>query len=77
MAQQRAQLAVEKAPQAYYAWYVLGNCQAKLGFDSSARASFQHCLELCPRHGDAMARVAELERPRWPLSGLFGRLMGR
>jgi tetratricopeptide (TPR) repeat protein len=75
MAQQRAQLAVEKAPDAYYAWYLLGLCQTKLGFDSSARVSFQHCLELCPRHAEALSRMAELERPRWPLAGLFGRLI--
>ncbi len=77
MAQARAQSAVEKATDAYYAWYVLGVCQSKLGFDTSAHASFQRCLELCPRHAEALARVAELERPRWPLAGLFGRLIGR
>lgn len=77
MAQQRAHAAVEKAPQAYYAWYLLGVCQWKLGFDTSARGSFQRCLELCPRHADAMTRLTELERPRWPLAGLFGRLLGR
>ncbi len=77
MAQQRAQLAVEKAPHAYYAWYVLGLCQLKLGFGTSARVSLQHCLELCPRHAEALSRMAELEGPRWPLAGLFGRLIGR
>jgi tetratricopeptide (TPR) repeat protein len=77
MAQQRAAMAVEKASDAYYAWYVLGMCQSEMGFDTSARVSFQRCLELCPRHADALSRVAELERPRWPLSGLLGRLMRR
>jgi tetratricopeptide (TPR) repeat protein len=77
MAQQRAQLAVEKAPDAYYAWYLLGLYQTKLGFDASARVSLQHCLELCPRHAEALSRLAELERPRWPLAGLLGRFIGR
>lgn len=77
MAQQRAQVAVEMAPEAYYAWYLLGACQAKLGFDTAACGSLQHCLELCPRHAEAMSRLSELERPRWPLSRLLGRLMGR
>jgi tetratricopeptide (TPR) repeat protein len=77
MAQQRAQLAVEKAPDAYYAWYLLGVCQSKLGFDTLSRASFQHCLQLCPRHADALSRLSELERPRWPLAGLLGRFIGR
>jgi tetratricopeptide (TPR) repeat protein len=77
MAQLRAQAAVEKAPGAYYAWYVLGVCQSRLGFDTAARASFTHCLEQCPQHVEARSRLSELERPRWPLRGLLGRLTGR
>lgn len=75
-AQQRAQAAVEKAPDAYHAWYVLGLCQTKLGFDTSAGGSFHRCLELCPRHADSLARLAELERPQWPFARLIGRWMG-
>lgn len=77
MAQQRAQMAVEKAPIAYYPWYVLGLCQSKLGFDTSAITSFNRCLDLCPRHAEALSQLAELKRPHWPLmrrlSGLFKR----
>jgi len=76
-AQQRAQAAAEKAPDAYYAWYVLGVCQAKLGFDTSAIGSLRRCLELCPRHADALSRLAEIEQPRWPFAQLWGRFMGR
>jgi tetratricopeptide (TPR) repeat protein len=77
MAQARAQTAIEKAPSAYYAWYLLGVCQSKQGFETSARVSLQRCLELCPRHQEALSRLSELDRPRWRLSGLLGRLMGR
>jgi tetratricopeptide (TPR) repeat protein len=77
LAQQRAQQAVEKASHAYYAWSVLGTCQAKLGFDSSARGSFQRCLELCPRHAAAMAGLSELESSQWSLRGMLNRLRGR
>jgi hypothetical protein len=77
MAQQRARVAVEKAPDAYFAWYVLGMCQSKLGFEKAAQDSLQHCLELCPRHSEAMSLLAGLQRPHWPLAGLFGRLLGR
>jgi tetratricopeptide (TPR) repeat protein len=76
LAQQRAQQAVERAPHAYYAWSVLGNCQAKLGFDSSARGSFQRCLELCPRHAAAMSGLAELDRSQWSLRGMLNKLRG-
>ncbi len=76
-AQQRAQLAVEKKPDAYYAWYALGHCQSKLGFDTTAIGSFYRCLELCPRHAESLSQLAELERPHWPFARIFGRLMGR
>lgn len=72
-AQQRAQIAVEKAPTAYYPWYVLGLCQSKLGFDSSAITSFNRCVQLCPRHADSLSRLAELERPQWPFMRLLCR----
>jgi tetratricopeptide (TPR) repeat protein len=75
--QQRAQMAVEKAPQAYYPWYVLGLCQTKLGFDSAAATSFNRVLQICPRHADALSRIAELERPQWPFAKLFGRFRRR
>lgn len=77
LAQQRAQAAVEKAATAYYAWYVLGACQVKLGFDTSARASLSRCLDLCPRHTEALSRLAELERPHWPMLRRLGRFFGR
>ena len=77
LGQQRAQQAVEKASDAYYAWYVLGLCQAKLGFDTSARGSFERCLELCPRHADSLTQLAELQRSQWSLGRLFDRLRGR
>lgn len=76
-AQQRAQAAVEKKTDAYHAWYVLGTCQARLGFDTSAVASFHRCLELCPRHTESLAQLVELERPHWPFARIFGRLLGR
>lgn len=66
-AQQRASQAVQRAPDAYYGWYVQGLCQSRIGFASAARASFERCLELCPRHADAQHRLAELGRSGWPL----------
>jgi hypothetical protein len=66
-------MAVEKATQSYYPWYVLGLGQKKLGFDSSAITSFNRVLQICPRHADALSRLAELERPQWPFAKLLGR----
>lgn len=76
-AQQRAQIAVEKAPDSYHAWYVLGLTQANSGFSSPATNSFRRCLELCPRHAEAMAKLAEVERGGWPFGRIVGRLFGR
>jgi len=75
--QQRAQMGVEKAPDSYHAWYVLGLSQSKLGFDTAATGSFRRCLELCPRHAESLSLLAELERPHWPFARLFGRIIGR
>ncbi len=60
-----AQLAVESASQAYYVWLVLGRCQQELGFTTSARNSYDRCLELCPRHQEASQRLAELGQESW------------
>jgi tetratricopeptide (TPR) repeat protein len=73
LGQQRAQMAVEMAPQSYYPWYVLGVCQKKLGFDSAAVASFNRVLQICPKHSDALTRLTELQRPQWPFAKLLGR----
>ena len=74
---QRARMAVEKAPEAYYAWYIQGLSQLQVGFDSAARTSFGHCLELCPRHANAESRLAELQQPQWPFLRVLRRFIGR
>jgi Tfp pilus assembly protein PilF len=76
-AQSRLQRAVEGAPDSYYAWYQFGYCQWKLGLNHAAGQSFNRCLELCPKHEEASRRLAELDRPQWPLVRTFRRLMGR
>ena len=75
-AQLRAQQAVEKAAGSPYAWYVLGLCQVRAGIESSARNSFQRCLELSPQHVEANARLAELRQSSAPFSRIFRRLWG-
>ena len=52
-----ARQAVENAPDRYYTWYVQGLCQEQLAFDGQAQKSYRRCLELCPRHADAMSRT--------------------
>ena len=74
-AQGRARTAVERAPDAYYGWYILGVSQSKLGLDAPARSSFEHCLELCPRHSEAQQRLAQM-RSTLPLIGPLRRLFG-
>jgi tetratricopeptide (TPR) repeat protein len=73
----RAQRAVEKAADQYYAWYVQGTCQAQLDHAQSARQSFARCLELSPRHAEATARLVELEQRGWSPLRLARRLFGR
>jgi tetratricopeptide (TPR) repeat protein len=73
----RAQRAVEKAPDQYYAWYVQGICQIRLEHAQQARQSFARCLELSPRHADATARLVELDHRRWSPWRIFKRLFSR
>lgn len=73
----RAQRAVEKAPDQYYAWYVQGTCQMRLEHAQPARQSFERCLELSPRHVEAQARLAELNNRGWSPARLLRRLFGR
>jgi tetratricopeptide (TPR) repeat protein len=72
----RVRRAVEIAPDAYYAWYVQGLCQTRLGFDRQARQSFEQCLNLCPRHADSLSRLAEIESQTWSPARLWRRLFG-
>ncbi len=73
----RARQAVEKAPQAFYAWLIQGQCEAALGFVKGARSSFARCLELSPRHLEASRQLAGLDARGWSLSSGLRRLIGR
>lgn len=73
----RARGAAEKAPDQYYAWYVQGLCQMRLEHAQPARQSFTRCLELCPRHVEAQARLVDLNNRGWSPARLVRRLFGR
>jgi hypothetical protein len=73
----RARRAVELAPERFYAWYVRGLCEFKVGLSAAAKKSLQTCSDLCPGHGDARRLLVELYQPgrsfgRW-LRRLFRR----
>jgi tetratricopeptide (TPR) repeat protein len=69
--------ALELAPDAPYVWYIQGICQAGLGLTRAARESFEHCLELSPRHGDAEEQLRRLRRWNWSPIKVLRRLFGR
>jgi tetratricopeptide (TPR) repeat protein len=73
----RIRRAVEVVPDQYHGWYLQGLCQMKLGFDHQARASFQRCHELCPRHADSLSRLNELETRGWSPLSFLRRLFNR
>jgi tetratricopeptide (TPR) repeat protein len=56
----RARLATELAPAEYHPWFVRGTAEAELGLRQAAIESFDQCLQLCPRHVEALARRREL-----------------
>jgi tetratricopeptide (TPR) repeat protein len=73
----RIRRALDAAPDAHYAWYVQGICQAELGLARAARESFQHCLELCPRHADSEGQLRRLQQWNWSPLKWFRRIWGR
>jgi tetratricopeptide (TPR) repeat protein len=72
-----AKRAVEKAPDKYYTWFVQGKCQFQLDQAEAARQSFERCLELCPRHAEATARLVEIAHRGWSPMRLIRRLFRR
>ncbi|QDT97144.1 tetratricopeptide repeat protein [Gimesia aquarii] len=76
-AQQRARVAVEKSPDSFYCWYILGVCGQKLGFTSSAEMNFTRCLELCPNHVEAEQRLFEINQSSWSVGRFLKRMIGR
>lgn len=72
----RVRQAVERAPDAPYAWYVQGLCEKELGLNRPARVSFQRCLELSPRHREAEERLTELDQSGLSLGKRIRRLLG-
>ena len=73
----RIRRALDAAPEAHYAWYVQGICQAELGLTRAARESFQRCLELFPRHADAEEQLRRLQGWNWSPLKILRRLLGR
>lgn len=56
----RARTATEAAPDQYYAWYVRGCAEGDAGMTRPATESFQHCMQLCPGHVEALLRLNQL-----------------
>ena len=73
----RIRRALERNPEAFYAWHIQGLCQAELGMTRPARESFQRCLELCPRHADAEEQLRRLQGWNWTPMRFLRRLLGR
>jgi tetratricopeptide (TPR) repeat protein len=76
-AQQRLLNAIEKDPELYFAWYLLGTCQRSLGMDSAATRSFRQCIQLCPDHQQAKEALVQLESSGWSPWKFLNRLFRR
>jgi hypothetical protein len=55
----------------------LGECQVKLGFNTTARSSLERCLELCARHEGALRELSEMGGPQWSLRKIWDRFTSR
>ncbi len=74
---QRASMAVEKSPELYFAWYVLGQCQEGAGLDDAAIRSYKQCCNLCQNHEQAKQRLNVLESRGWNPIRSLGKLFRR
>jgi hypothetical protein len=73
----RARQAAERAPESFYAWFILGQCEQALGFDRQSKVSYERCLELSPCHIKASRKLNEIDNQGWSLSRGLRRLIGR
>ena len=76
-AQWRARQAVDKAPEHFYSWYVLGCAEKELGLTARARKSFGSCLELAPNHLEAQQHLRDLQNRGGPIGRGLRRLFGK
>ena len=73
---ERIRRAVELAPSRYYPWYVQGQTEFELGLENAAVKSWEHCIELCPKHADAERGLREVNRGGWSIRRIWRRFFG-
>jgi len=73
---QRTRAAVERAPDHAYCWYCQGVCELALGMTGAAEKSFNHCLQVMPKHALARKSLDELRQNRGVMRGFLRRLFG-
>jgi len=61
-------LALQKASDQPYPWYVLGLCQAEMEMRTAAVRSFERCLDACPGHEDARREIAAISNRGFSLT---------
>ncbi len=76
-AQQRVRVAIEKQPDAHFAWFTLGRCQEEAGMPDAAILSYENCIELYPHHTDASRRLSLLRNSPWSVKHVLRRLFSR
>ncbi len=73
----RAARAIEWAPDAPFAWYVRGLCEARADLAAQARRSFHRCLELDPSHTSAQRSLQQLDSAGWSVGAKLRRFLWR
>jgi tetratricopeptide (TPR) repeat protein len=73
----RTRQAVERAPDRAHCWYRQGVCELEMGLSGPAKRSFEHCLQLNPKHAEARRALTELWASRKPVRRFLRRLFNR
>jgi len=58
----RIRSAVQLAPDRYHAWYIQGRTEHQLGLREAAKASWEHCVGICPGHDNANGALQKFEQ---------------
>lgn len=73
-AEHELQAGLRANPRFVDGWVDLGRIAEQLGKRDEARAAYERALSIEPRHGIALARLANVRKPQGPEDALLGRL---
>jgi tetratricopeptide (TPR) repeat protein len=73
---ERIRSAVQLAPDRYHPWYIQGRTEHQLNLREAAKASWEHCVGICPDHENATAALQQLDQGGSTMQRLWRTIFG-